>query len=54
MDSGSIITWLLASVIIGYGTYVLFNSLRKQAKGDCSSCSYGDEKNCNCSSSPEK
>lgn len=36
---GTIITYVLAVLIIGYGVYQFTKSLKEQTKGKCSGCS---------------
>lgn len=36
---GTIITYVLAVLVIGYGVYQFTKSLREQSKGKCSGCS---------------
>jgi len=54
MESNQIVTVLLATVVIGYGVYMLVKSVGKQVKGDCSGCSYRGGKSCNCSAIKKK
>lgn len=46
MNSGAIITIVIATSIIGYSIYAIVRNIKKQIKGECTGCS-GDCSACN-------
>jgi len=49
VDSGTIVTAILATVILGYGAYIVVKSIKRTKEGKCVSCS-GCSHGASCSS----